>query len=545
LDAHLFRRVCEALIPRLDGARLEKIQAPAPDAVCLSFYAQRRTLHLLMKYGRRDAFLCGVQERPAAPARPPASIMRLRKHVRGRRVRSCIAHWPQRCLYLLFGGVEDAGGLCPARPQGDTGGTAPRLHEDAGGLCPARPCLLCLDVRSGPRLESGEEQPAGDPVHWPSPEELPRALEEWRCWPALTPALRRTLPLLEEPEQRALLADLATGGGDVFVYGREAECEIFAWPLPDDLREGREERVFTDALEAASLAGTARIFDALAAREREAHKRQERREAERLRRLLAKLDAEEARLRELAHMQREGLALQAQLWRYPPDFRCGELILDSPDGPLCIRPDPRHSLREHMERLFHGAGRGRRGLALLEQRRAKLRALLVRAEAAARPEAGRIYGARAEIAPSGRERDPGALEKGRTHAGLPANVQAFASSDGIVILRGRDAAGNRALLRLADPYDLWMHVEGGPGAHVLVRRGQGREIPRRSLLEAANLALAKSWRRGSAGAGVMCAQARHVRPAKGGKPGAVRVDKVECVLEPALDPDIELRVRRL
>ena len=379
MDAHLFRRVCEALLPRLDGARLETILAPAPDALCLSFYAQRRKLHLLMKYGRRDAFLCDARERPAAPPTPSGRIMLLRGRVQGRRVRSCVAHWPQRRLDILFSAAPEDG---------------------------ARPCWLCLDLRSGPRLESREDPIVDSPVRWPSPEELPRALEDGRGWPALTPELRRTLPLLEALEQQALLADLAVGGGDLFVYGRDAALEIVAWPLPDALREGREERVFTDALEAARLAGTARIFG-----------------------------------------------------------------------------------------------------------------------------------------------DPAALDRGardpRTPSGLPANVQAFASSDGIVILRGRDARGNWALLRLAGPYDLWMHVEGGPGAHVLVRREQGRELPQRSLHEAANLALVKSWRRGSARAGVLCAQARHVRPVKGGKPGSVRVDKVECALELQLDPDIELRVTRL
>ena len=367
MDAHLFRRVCEALIPRLDGARLEKIQAPAQDLVCLSFYGQRQKLHLLVKYGRRDAFLCGVRERPGAPSRPSALVMLLRNKTRGSFVRSCVACWPQRCLYLLFSG--------------------------------APPCWLCLDLRTGPRLESWEESFSSDSVRWPSPEELPRALEEWQGWPVLTPTLRRTLPLLDALEGQALLADLAAGGGDVFAYGRGAEFELFAWPLPELLRGGREERVFEDVLEAATLVGTARIF--------------------------------------------------------------------------------------------------------------------------------------------------GALPEARKQSGLPANVQAFVSSDGIVILRGRDAEGNRALLRLAKPCDLWMHVEDGPGAHVLVRREPGQELPRGSLEDAANLALVKSWRRGSARAGVLCAQARHVRPVKGGKPGSVRVDKVECTLEVQLDPDIELRVTRV
>jgi len=417
------------------------------------------------------------------------------------------------------------------------------------------PCWLCLDLRSGPRLESWEDASpleswedasSGDTVRWPSPEELPRALEEWRDWPVLTPALRRTLPLLEELERQALLADLAAGGGDVFAYGRNADLDLCAWPLPETLRAGREERIFEDVLEAASLAGAARIFGALAAAEREGGARLERRETRRLRRLLEKLDEEEARLRDLAEKQREGLALQAQLWRFPPDLRSGELILDSPEGPVCIRPDPRYSLREHMDRLFRSAGRGRRGLAMLEQRRGELRARLPRAEAATHLDQKRAHAVRAETAlPSDHERAPGGLREARTQSSLPANVQAFMSSDGLVILRGRDAEGNRALLRLANPYDLWMHVEGGPGAHVLVRREQGQEIPRRSLNEAANLALVKSWQRGSAKAGVICAQARHVRPVKGGKPGSVRVDKVECALEVQVDHDIELRVMRL
>jgi hypothetical protein len=542
LDAHLFRRVCEALIPRLDGARLEKIQAPAPDVLCLSFYAQRQKLHLFVKYGRRDSFLCGIKERPAAPSKPSAQVMLLRKHVQGRRVRHCAAHWPQRCLYVLFNSTPEDGanGLCPARTRENTEGTAPHLNPDA------RPRWLCLDLRLGPRLVTWDCSSADDPIRWPSPEELPRALEDWRDWPALTPALRRTLPLLENLERQALLADLATGGGDVFVYGRDEKLEIFAWPLPDALRRGREERVFADVLEAANLIGPARIFNVPAATARDAQG--QRREVQRLRRLLEKLDAEEARLREMADKQREGLAIQAQLWRYPPDFKIGELPLDSPDGAVLIRPDPRHSLREHMERLFHNAGRGRRGLALLEQRRAELRLRLAQAATTPYLEQGQAHGARAQDAaclPPDHNSNPGALRDIRKNSGLPANVQAFVSSDGIVILRGRDAKGNWALLRVADPHDVWMHVEGGPGAHVLVRRGQGQDIPRRSLDEAANLALVKSWRRDSAKADVICAQARHVRPVKGGKPGSVRVDKVECVLELTLDSDIELRVTRL
>ena len=49
--------------------------------------------------------------------------------------------------------------------------------------------------------------------------ELAQALQDWCAWPVLTPALRRTLACLEEPEQWALMEDLRAGGGDVFCYG--------------------------------------------------------------------------------------------------------------------------------------------------------------------------------------------------------------------------------------------------------------------------------------------------------------------------------------
>ena len=79
---------------------------------------------------------------------------------------------------------------------------------------------------------------------------------------------------------------------------------------------------------------------------------------------------------------------------------------------------------------------------------------------------------------------------------LPKNVQPFRSSDGFLLLRGRDAKGNAQLLKLAAPHDLWMHTGGGPGAHILIRRDHAaQEIPSRTISEAAILSVLKSWRK--------------------------------------------------
>lgn len=62
------------------------------------------------------------------------------------------------------------------------------------------------------------------------------------------------------------------------------------------------------------------------------------------------------------------------------------------------------------------------------------------------------------------------------------------SSDGIAIYVGRSAAQNEQVtFKIGAPDDLWLHARGIPGAHVIVKSG-GREVPERTLEEAAQLA---------------------------------------------------------
>ena len=46
MDAHLFRRFCEDLIPLLIGARVEKIQEPADGLLALMVYSGGRKRQL-------------------------------------------------------------------------------------------------------------------------------------------------------------------------------------------------------------------------------------------------------------------------------------------------------------------------------------------------------------------------------------------------------------------------------------------------------------------------------------------------------------------
>jgi predicted ribosome quality control (RQC) complex YloA/Tae2 family protein len=96
------------------------------------------------------------------------------------------------------------------------------------------------------------------------------------------------------------------------------------------------------------------------------------------------------------------------------------------------------------------------------------------------------------------------------------------SGDGYVILYGTNHLQNEELVRSASPDDLWLHVQSAPGAHVLVRtEGDPDRVPRTTLLEAARLAARYSRLRSQDLVDVDYTRAKHVRKAKGERPGMV------------------------
>jgi predicted ribosome quality control (RQC) complex YloA/Tae2 family protein len=117
------------------------------------------------------------------------------------------------------------------------------------------------------------------------------------------------------------------------------------------------------------------------------------------------------------------------------------------------------------------------------------------------------------------------------------------SSDGFTILRGRSAQGNQVLLKLARAHDLWLHVHGGPGAHVVIRRESlAREIPERTMQEAGALAAVKSWKKNEQKAEIITALVKDVLPVKGGSPGAVLVGKIKQGFMVIVEHELEARL---
>ncbi|MDR3357424.1 MAG: NFACT RNA binding domain-containing protein [Desulfovibrio sp.] len=520
MDAHLFSRFCGALTPLIQGTRLEKIQEPLPGVLTFRLFSAGRARQLCWRYGKQGAFCFLTSGRTSANNAPSAQVMRLRKHAAGKRIRAGVIQFHERRLWLLL--ERSAPRNCATKTVGTS-------------------VWLCLDLRYGASLHflTAEAAPEEETLHWPPLDNLAEACAAWRQWPVLTPALRRTLAHLDEREGAALLADLKEDGGNVFVYRRPGErdaCLASAWPLPPALRGDAGEESGEDVLDLLEKAGHGLVFLRLARQRAEAEQRAFDRQARGLERLRQRLREEESRLAAMAGAQADALALRENLWRLPQELRGGGVAVPAGEhGPareICLAP--RRTVRQEMEALFHTAKRGRRGLAHLALRR-----VVLEEETADLARARRAF-----LSPEASP-DRGAGQKGLAvpPKNLPKNIRAFVSDDGFVLLRGRDAKGNLAARKLAAPYDIWLHAENGPGAHVIIRRAYaGQEVPEQTLVQAGILAACKSWAAESGKARVIYAEARHVRTLRAASAGTVRVDRTYRSLLVVIDKTLEDRL---
>ncbi|MHC4959748.1 MAG: NFACT RNA binding domain-containing protein [Planctomycetota bacterium] len=169
--------------------------------------------------------------------------------------------------------------------------------------------------------------------------------------------------------------------------------------------------------------------------------------------------------------------------------------------------DPKLNPPENVDRLFERARKATRAKPILEERRAMLRDLLERAKAGDLIEEGRIPGRKKGVKPPPRK---------------PYRV--FFAGNGDRILVGKGGRDNdQTTLKVAGPHDLFLHVRGSPGAHVIVPLKRGEVAQPETLVDAAHLALHYSKMRNARTADVSYTPCRHVTKPKGAKPGLVSV----------------------
>lgn len=307
------------------------------------------------------------------------------------------------------------------------------------------------------------------------------------------------------------------------------------------------------------------------ARTRLAAQEEERREA---------LSAEEYRvmgelLKAQLHLVRPG---QAEAW--VTDW------YDAEQRTRAIPLDPRLSPTANVQIYFKRYARAKRALQVTEEKLARTREEMLYLEgveaaldtATARAELAEVAAELAEEgylkeapaagqkrareprrpAARGGPRAPGARPAGaRAPAGEPLS---FLSSDGYVILVGKNNRQNDFLTMRAAPDDLWLHTKDIPGSHVVVRLSAGCQgagapkaagpspetaMPARTLTEAALLAAYFSKARQSSKVPVDYTLRRHVRKPRGARPGmVVYTDQRTLFVTPDTAVITQLRVDR-
>ena len=341
---------------------------------------------------------------------------------------------------------------------------------------------------------------------------------------ALQTRLRAPEPTLLAPGPAAGWHDAELGPADAVVLS----------PVPL-FRPGLVRVEAGSWLETAALFLEARMRGFAFGRLRRPALEQARRAVRRLSQLEANLASDLGSLDDEALLRRQGEALLAFGHSLPAGVESAELPDPrDADGRLLLRLDARLSVPANAERLFDRARRSERARREVALRLRETRSAL----AAARSREARLLDARDCV-------ELGAPEKrdeGQPEARPPGGPRHYLTTRGLSLLVGRGARENQHLtFRVARPEDLWLHARDVPGAHVVLRDGEGR-AGAEDLREAAEVAAFFSEARGAALVDVHVTRRKHVRPARGG-PGRVFVAHSDTLRVRPLDPEGRLRRR--
>jgi predicted ribosome quality control (RQC) complex YloA/Tae2 family protein len=524
MDTAFFRFLGPELIDALRGVRIDTVYCPAQNCWTIAFSPPVTSAgsvppgfsFLLARIHSRDGVIFLSPVKPVNPPAPKALVMWLRKRLKWRKVTGGAADWPRKRLALE--------------------------------LSPGEGRYLLLSMEDDPVVLDRLPEDFCDAPSWAS---AAMAYEDPSCPRSVKRALER-----EEPEDRdRLVAAFLAGRAAGFYMDQAAPMRDGPLPWP----ASRQSERFASAVEAAGAYGQLALFGALAPPDEAVKKARVK-----LKKRLANLDKDRERLDGMAGLHRYGETLAASLSALEPRSRSGPLELVHPEhGAMTVPLDPSMTILENMERFFRRAAKGRRGLVHVERLRAEAEAQAAAAQAGQAGQAGRgvlepgasgrgrgqavlALGASGRKAPSGEARraSPGKGAPGGAKAGAGKHkdipLRRFRSSDGFAILRGKNASANHKLLSdLVSPFDYWLHAEGGPGAHVIVKRDHPNQaVPERTLNEAAQLAALASWRAGDGKAAVLVAECRDVRKFKGAALGQVRVASA-ATLTVELDPGLE------
>jgi predicted ribosome quality control (RQC) complex YloA/Tae2 family protein len=550
-NVYALGRHLEALF---QGSPLEKAYSMGEREYFFAFRRHKRGMRLLLDPKEPHVL---VQEKPAAiPEEPSPFAMVVRKHLERGKLKKIRVPAGERLLWFDF----DPGAM---------------VME----LLPRTPNLIVIwdgfAMGSHAPLErpKGNVLPPGSPYVKPVRREAPADL--WRLgeadvnalWqeadPGRSGALGAALPYLPEwflrdiafrveegaapwPAFEGMRAELHDSPPQAArLYRKEKppgepprKTDVILSPFPLRSLDGWKEESFADyfdALAAWSTAlGRAGFLDTPAS----AALRRLRHALERSEGAMEKVKRELDEARRAWELRRRGELMLIAMSH--PDVRGGAMhvmdIYEEPPRSVAIPLDESKTLAENAEACFRRARRLEAALPRIEARLGQLErecsALRERIAAVeADPERA------AELVPPPPASPPREGMERKAPSRIPKGLRAYRSSDGYVIYVGKDAKANERLtLKVARPHDLWLHAHGYGGSHVVVMNPRkGKEIPARTLREAAELAAWWSQGRPNRRLDVVFCERRQVRKRRGAPTGQVTLRAFETIrAEPKL-----------
>ncbi len=496
MDAHLFHTLSPSL-EKLVGARIVKIYQYDIDIYVFCLYNLGKKQYLIARTGKNMPFLFLTDEHTPRGEEPPAHVMRLRKHLKGRRIINMYSAWWERILFF-------------------------QVKQEEG----AEPLWFKIDLKKGVDIcFNGKDNPCINPENlYPKPlfplleniEKLQELLEikERKFSPFLTPSLRKTIQAMLEIyldkneallEVKSLLIDLEDGNGDIFIYTTKHENlednkqEVYAWQLPDTLKINKEEEIFENAIFALNEFGKRNLLKDFTNELKKDKSKPYLNEIKKLNNLKQKLIEDEARLISMCEQKELALLIQSHLYNLDKNTKTSELLLND----NIYKLNSKLTILENMENLFHQSLRGKRGLIFLEERKQKIdididiaKEKLKQAVMLAQIP-NNISITEKTIKNNKPEKNTNNTKplskKKELQKNVPKQVLVRESEDGFAILLGKDTKGNALALKLASAHDYWLHTADGASAHAIIKRDHNAHVvPESTFVEAGRMVAEKS-----------------------------------------------------
>ncbi len=266
--------------------------------------------------------------------------------------------------------------------------------------------------------------------------------------------------------------------------------------------------------------------------------------------VIHKLEAQLADIARADELERQADLLKANLGAIPrgaaearlTDYATGEPV------EVVVKLDPSEPVQDQMQALYKKARKLRAGEAAVQTRLGEVDAnVATLQELAAAIEAADPDDEAALDDLERRLRKLGALPKEsvlpRAKVQVNQGPRSFRTREGHEVLVGRnDEENDRLTMRMARGNDLFFHVRGMPGSHVILRVDQNRPPNHESLLDAATVAVhwSKARNRGTA-VDVSYTPRKWVKKPRGAKPGLVQISN-EKTIRAGNDPE---RLKRI